>query len=144
MKLSTLRQLITEGAIVNEHGRVEYGWKTDLLDEEGDDYLPDGYDPSKVLELKLIEATEVGQGHGGALMREFLATPSVQQAELVFLDPSPYIAMDGKLPDVDETEWVQKLIRFYRKFGFRNNVKRGSHRMWLVRKGDIPDDELPT
>lgn len=142
MKLRDI--ILTEGCVVNEHGRVEYGWNREIFEEEGDDYLPDEYDRDKVLELKLIEAAELGSGHGAALMNAFLSTVSAREAELIFLDPSPYIAMDGKLPDVNETEWVEKLVRFYRKFGFRNNPRIPTGRMWRVQKGDIPDELLPT
>jgi len=74
-------------------------------------------------------------------MKEFLTSPIAKSAELIFLDPNPHL---GKFANsgMDEDEQMEKLKRFYRKFGFRNNPR--SARMWIVQKGTIQDSKLPT
>lgn len=142
--MSTFRQFITEPAvnISDEAGKLKADWKTDLEAEEGEGYLPDGYSYSKVLELETIEAADLGKGYGEKLMKEFLNSPQAKSAELIFLDINPFIGKFKHLQDLSEEERLDKLERFYRKFGFRN--KKRHSRMWLVIKGEIPIDELPT
>lgn len=128
-------------SIKNKHGTLSASWKSraELNSEEGSsNYIPKGY--SKILELSMVEAKELGKGHGDALMREFLASPAVSEAQLVFLDPNPYNGLfaDTKLSDEKQ---MDLLMRFYAKYGFRNRPR--SRRMWLVRHGTIEDSELP-
>ena len=142
MKIS---DLITEQKgfkIKNSHGELEADWKTDLLDEEDEDYLPDGYDPNKVLELKYIEAKELSKGNGEALMKEFLNSQVAKSAELIFLDPNPFM---GKFEnsELSDNEQIAVLHRFYKKFGFESR-RDGSGRMWKVQKGSINKSGLPT
>ena len=137
--------LLTEQSglvIKNLHGILEADWKTDLLDEEDEDYLPDGFDPNKVLELKYVEAAELGKGHGEALMKEFLNSKLAKSAELIFLDPNPDM---GKFEDseISDNEQITRLHRFYKKFGFESR-RDGSGRMWKVQKGSIRKNDLPT
>lgn len=120
-------------------GLLHAGWKKDLQDEESEDYLPQGYDYSKVLELGLVAAREPGKGQGEALMKKFLSSPIAKKAELIFLDPHPRF---GKFADLPEKEAFEKLYRFYHKFGFES--RRVGGRMWKVQKGSIPKNELPT
>lgn len=134
MKLQDLFES-AEFKIANEHGELNAAWKSDLEDEEHKGYIPKGY-KKKVLELKYIEGRRPGDGT--ILMKAFLASPMAKSAELIFLDPSPHFEDDGK----SEDEVLESLAKFYRKFGFRNNPK--ALRMWLVQKGEIEDDKLPT
>lgn len=126
----------------SELGELSYGWKSkkDLCDEEDTKkYIPDGYD--KVLELGGIFAAEPGKGQGDKLMKQFLDSPEAGKADLIFCDPVPGLGSNFK-SDMSEAEQVEKLMKFYRRYGFRNNPK--SHRMWLVKKGSISDNKLPT
>ena len=116
-------------SIKNKHGTLRASWKSraEMNSEEGSsNYIPKGY--SKILELSMVEAKELGKGHGDALMREFLASPAVAEAQLVFLDPNPYNGLfaDTKLSDEKQ---MDLLMRFYAKYGFRNRPR--SRRMWL-------------
>ena len=133
------KQFISEGQIKDDTGYIKWNWKSDLEDEEDEGYIPPGY-KKKVLELSIIEVGEPGKGHGEELMRKFLDSADVKKAELVFLDPSPHEGVNWNNKDEEGT--VKRLQKFYRRFGFRN--RPGSNRMWLVRKGSIPDDQLPT
>lgn len=131
--------------IENEHGVLNARWKYDLLEEEDENYLPEGYDPRKVLELAEIYVSRRGQSHGEALMKEFLNSNIVKKAELVFLDPVPLSGYGDGSDDgrhKNPLQRIEALKRFYTKFGFRSRV--GHNRMWLVRKGTIKDSELPT
>ena len=136
-----LREALNEDFkhVDNEDGELTYGWKTDLEDEEKPGYIPTGYS-KKVLELGGIFAATPGKGQGDKLMKLFLASPEAKKAELIFLDPVPGIGgnFNSKMSD---TEQVRRLQAFYRRYGFRN--KPGSNRMWLVKKGSIPDGKLP-
>ena len=127
--------------IRDQRGKLVANWKTDLLEEETDDYLPPGYSPRKVLELSVIEASKLGEGNGASLMREFLASPIVKRAQLVFLDPSPNIGKNWRCGVPDDVQ-IERLQKFYRQFGFRN--RPGANRMWLVLKGKIGENDLPT
>jgi ribosomal protein S18 acetylase RimI-like enzyme len=124
--------------IKNLYGTLLANWKTDLDEEEHDGYVPDGY--TKILELSVISADKIGQGYGKKLMDEFLRSKIARSADLIFLDPNPYI---GAFEDSDKTddEQIAKLKLFYAKFGFRSHPR--SARMWLVQKGNIPDSKLP-
>lgn len=126
--------------VVNDDGELTYGWKSDLEDEEDVGYIPKGYS-KKVLELGGIFAATPGKGQGDRLMKLFLDSPEAKKAELIFLDPVPGIGanFNSKMSD---TEQIRRLQAFYRRYGFRN--KPGAARMWLVKKGTIPDDKLPT
>jgi hypothetical protein len=140
-----IKDIVTEQSgivIKNSHGILEADWKTDLLDEEDDDYLPDGYDPNKVLELKYVEAKELGKGNGESLMEKFLSSQVAKSAELIFLDPNPYM---GKFEDsaLGDNEQIARLHRFYKKFGFESK-HNNSGRMWKVQKGSISKNDLPT
>ena len=125
--------------IKNQYGELKANWKTDLDEEEFDGYVPEGY--SKILELEIITASKIGAGYGKKLMDEFLRSSIAKKAELIFLDPNPYI---GAFEDSDLTddEQIAKLKKIYAKYGFRNNPH--SARMWIVNKGSIPTDKLPT
>ena len=124
----------------SEDGSLVYSWKDDLEDEESRGYIPKGY-KKRVLELGGIYANSPGIGQGDRLMKQFLNSPEAIEAELIFLDPVPGIGanFDSKMSNLEQ---VRRLKAFYRKYGFRNNPK--SDRMWLVQKGSIPDDKLPT
>jgi hypothetical protein len=121
------------------YGMLYADWKKDLAEEEDEDYLPSGYDYNKVLELGIISATEIGKGYGDRLMKEFLVSPVAKKAELIFLDPVPNVLESTAVP---EHVQIAKLAKFYEKHGFRRNPK--SNRMWLVQKGSIPTNKLPT
>lgn len=133
------RKSITEGQIKDETGYIKWNWKSDLADEEGPEYLPSGYS-QKVLELSIIETKEQGKGHGEQLMKKFLASADAKKAELIFLDPNPHEGANWGTSNEEET--IARLQKFYRRFGFRN--RPGHARMWLVQKGQIPDNRLPT
>lgn len=135
MKLKEL--YLVEGQIKDTTGYVKWNWKSDLEDEEHEGYIPDGYS-KKVLELSIIRTKELGKGAGQELMRKFLESTDAKKAELIFLDPSPN---EGPDDDLLDEERIERLQKFYRKFGFRN--RPGSDRMWLVQKGSISDDQLP-
>jgi hypothetical protein len=130
------------------HAHISYGWKKDLLDKEDEDYLPDGYNPNKVLELKLITVNkkeDLYKGYGTDIMKKFLETPIAKKAELIFLDINSntgFINWPSKEYIKNKTKILDDLEKFYKKFGFRNKHKHA--RMWLVQKGKIPDNELPT
>lgn len=126
--------------VESPEGSLTFGWKTDLEEEEERGYIPKGYS-KRVLELGGIYANDPGQGQGDALMKKFLASPEAQEAELIFLDPVPGLGSNFKSKDSDEIQ-IRRLQAFYRKYGFRNNPK--ANRMWLVLKGTIPDNKLPT
>jgi hypothetical protein len=125
----------------SELGELTYGWKSkkELNDEEYDGYVPTGY--NKILELGGIFAAEPGKGQGDKLMKLFLASPEAKKADLIFLDPVPGLGANFKSTRSEEQQ-VDDLIRFYKRYGFRHNPK--SKRMWLVMKGEIPDNKLPT
>lgn len=139
MKLKELFEGKTIYKINNSNGKLHANWKTDLQDEEGEDYLPDGYDYSKVLELGLVAAKDPGKGQGDELMKEFLNSSVAKKAELIFLDPHPGF---GKFKQLPEKEAFDKLYRFYKKFGFES-IRIGG-RMWKVQKGSIAKSDLPT
>lgn len=126
--------------IVNDDGELTYGWKSDLEDEEDVGYIPKGYS-KKVLELGGVFAKTPGKGQGDRLMKLFLNSPEAKKAELIFLDPVPGIGANFK-SKMSDTEQIRRLQAFYRRYGFRN--KPGANRMWLVKKGTIPDEKLPT
>lgn len=126
--------------VESPEGSLTFGWKTDLEEEEERGYIPKGYS-KRVLELGGIYANDPGKGQGDALMKKFLASPEAQEAELIFLDPVPGLGSNFKSKDSDEIQ-IRRLQAFYRKYGFRNNPK--ANRMWLVLKGTIPDNKLPT
>jgi len=132
---------IIEGQIKDDTGYIKWNWKSDLEDEEDEGYIPDGY-KKKVLELSIIETEKQGEGHGAALMKKFLTSPDAKKAELIFLDPSPQEGANWG--NKDEVGTVDKLVKFYSRFGFKHNPKSTTRRMWLVQKGSIPDDQLPT
>jgi len=129
----------SEAQIKTAEGYVKYGWKSDLEDEEHAGYIPDGYS-KEVLELQMISVNNPGNGDGDKLMKQFLQTPEAQAAELIFLDPFPGQAVNADSAMSDD-EQVNKLQKFYRRFGFKNNPQ--SNRMWLVQKGSIPANRLP-
>lgn len=127
--------------IKNDHGVVYFQWRTkkDLENEEHEGYIPKGY--TKILELEEIKAKAIGKGHGEPLMKTFLESPAAKEADLIFLDLSPYVGtFIHKSPEREE-DVMKKLEKFYKKFGFRN--RRSLSRMWRVQKGTIPDSELP-
>jgi hypothetical protein len=126
--------------VENADGELTYGWKYDLEDEEHKGYIPKGY-KKKVLELGGIYAAKPGTGQGDKLMKLFLASPEAQEAELIFLDPVPGLGANFK-SKMSDTEQVRRLQAFYRRYGFKNNPT--ANRMWLVKKGSIPDNKLPT
>jgi hypothetical protein len=135
-----LQELLNEGQIKDKTGYIKWNWKTDLADEEDNpEYLPPGYS-QRVLELSIIETAEQNKGHGEKLMKRFLASTDAKKAELIFLDPSPHEGVNWGTSN--EGEIIARLQKFYRRFGFRN--RPGHARMWLVKKGEIPDNELPT
>lgn len=121
-------------------GMLEYRWNTWLEEEEHEGYIPDGYS-KKVLELEILTVHKPGNGHGDELMRAFMKTTEFKKAELVFLDPVPGMGVND-VTDMSEEEQIRRLHKFYSRFGFRRNPK--ANRMWLVRKGEIPDNKLPT
>ena len=127
----------------DENGEMVYGWKSvkELNDEEDEGYIPDRY--TKVLELGGIYANEPGKGQGDKLMKRFLSSPEAKKAELIFLDPVPGLGKNFKSVRSEEQQ-VNDLVRFYKRYGFRHNPKSATKRMWLVKKGEIPDNRLPT
>lgn len=128
----------------SELGELTYGWKSkkELCDEEDDkQYIPAGY--NKILELGGIFANTPGKGQGAELMKQFLESPEAQKADLIFLDPVPGLGSNFKSIRSEEQQ-VSDLVRFYKRFGFRHNPKSATKRMWLVKKGEIPDAKLPT
>lgn len=137
----SFKQFIAEGTIKDSSGFVKWGWKKDLADEESDEYLPPGYSYDKVIELSMVQATTPGQGDGAKLMKKFLASPDLKKAELVFLDPNPGEGANAESAELDHVQ-VQRLKKFYSRFGFKSNGK--ANRMWLVLKGSIPSDQLPS
>lgn len=138
--MKVLISLSSSFRIDDARGLLLADWKADLKDEEHEDYLPKGYSYNRVVELKLIQASKIGQGYGDKLMDEFLNSPLARKAQLIFLDPNPG---EGKFHSSKVPDHVQiaKLQAFYRKHGFRNNPR--SHRMWLVQKGTVQDADLP-
>jgi hypothetical protein len=141
MKLKSGQRLLaaTKFVINNKYGSLEYNWKSDLEDEEYPGYIPDGYSKT-VLELSYLIASELNKGYGSKLMNTFLNSPQAKKAELIFLDPNPDEGLFEN-SGIPEREQINRLIRFYGKFGFRHAP--GSTRMWLVRRGTIPDNKLP-
>ena len=128
----------------SELGELTYGWKSKkaLCDEEDNKhYIPAEY--TKILELGGIFAAEPGKGQGDKLMKQFLASPEAQKADLIFLDPVPGLGANFKSVRSEEQQ-VGDLVRFYKRYGFRHNPKSATKRMWLVKKGEIPDNMLPT
>lgn len=134
--------VLMENIIKTPEGTLEYGWKNDLEEEEEEGYIPPGY-KKRVLELQMIKVKTPGQGHGDTLMKAFMETPQFKRAELVFLDPSPGIGANRQT-DMSEAKQVARLVKFYKRYGFRHNPKSATKRMWLVRKGELSDTELPT
>ena len=116
-------------------GSLTYRWRADLPPR----YIPSGY--TNVLELGGIFANTQGEGQGDTLMKIFLSSPEAKQAELIFLDPVPNLGSNYDSSD-SETMQIRRLQAFYRRYGFRNNPK--ATRMWLVQKGSIPTDKLPS
>jgi hypothetical protein len=144
MKLIDLVLLETREFKNSELGELTYGWKSkkELCDEEDNKkYIPDGY--TKILELGGIFAAEPGKGQGDQLMKQFLDSPEAKKADLIFLDPVPGLGANFKSSKSEDRQ-VADLVRFYKRYGFRHNPKSATKRMWLVRKGEIPDALLPT
>lgn len=148
LQFELIKKPVSEGLIMEEKilktedGELWYTWRKDLEDEEFEGYIPDGYS-KRVLELSLLKVNEPGKGHGDELMKAFLETPEAKKAELIFLDPNPGIGVNFK-SSMSEAQQVAKLVKFYKRYGFRHNPKSATKRMWLVRKGSIPEHELPT
>lgn len=138
MKIFELYEAKSDFAINKPYGKVRAKWNSEIFDEEDEDYLPKEYDHSKILELQYIEAID---GKGEELMKEFLSSSIAKSAELIFLDPNPHL---GKFANsgMIEDEQVEKLYRFYKKFGFES--QRVGYRMWKVQKGKINKKDLPT
>lgn len=130
----------TKYSINNDRGRLKAQWKDDLEDEEGEGYIPEGYNKT-VLEFELVEAKRIGKGDGDSLIKEFLNSPIAKSAELIFLDPNPSVGLFAN-SDLSDAEQIKKLKEYYRKYEFRNNPR--SDRMWRVQKGQIEDHNLPT
>lgn len=130
---------LNEFKINNQYGKLLANWKSDLEDEEHKGYIPKGYSKT-VLELSIVKAKELGKGYGEKLMNEFLNSSIAKSAELIFLDPNPNIGLFDK-SGISEIDQIEKLKRFYSKFGFRNNPK--SNRMWRVQIGTIATKDLP-
>lgn len=139
MKVAELFEATSSYALNKPYGKVRAKWNSEIFEEEGEDYLPDEYDHSKVLELQYIEAQD---GKGEELMNEFLSSKVARSAELIFLDPNPHL---GKFQSsgLNSGEQVDKLYRFYKKFGFESR-RGGNCRMWKVQKGSIEKNDLPT
>lgn len=136
----TFKQFLFEVHREEPEGSLVYYWKDDLEEEEHEGYIPKEY-KKKVLELGGIFSNETGKGQGDALMKKFLASPEAKKTELIFLDPTPNLGhFHGARKSEDQQ--VESLMKFYRKYGFRN--RPGNRRMWLVQKGTIPDNELPS
>ena len=134
--------VLMEKILRTPQGSLEYGWKSDLEDEEEEGYIPAGYS-KRVLELQLIKVKDPGKGHGDELMKAFLNTPEAKKAELIFLDPVPGIGANHDASESEE-EQVDRLVKFYKRYGFRHNPRAATKRMWLVQKGELSDTELPT
>ena len=145
MKLSELIPLFEDKTFKDdENGSLVYGWKNrkDLCDEEGNkNYIPVGY--TKILELGGIYANEPGKGQGDRLMKHFLASAEAEKAELIFLDPVPGLGKNWGSSKT-EADQIAALIRFYKRYGFQHNPRSATKRMWLVKKGNIDVDKLPT
>lgn len=143
MELHNLHNLHEERKIhiENEDGSLVYGWKSDLEDEEDVGYIPKGYS-KKVLELGGIFANDPGKGQGDRLMKLFLGTPEAKKAELIFLDRVPNLGTNHGSGKTEEQQ-MEMQRRFYERYGFRARSKN-TGRMWLVRKGEIPDNRLPS
>lgn len=136
MRVSLSRGLLIE----NDYGLLKADWKKDLAEEENKDYLPSGYSYDKVVELQVIRASKQSSGYGSKLMEEFLKrlkSHPYNKAELVFLDPSP----DMLESNVEDRITIERLKKFYSKFGFRSHPQ--ADRMWLVLEGHISDTLLP-
>lgn len=133
-----LFEVKSDYALNKPYGLVRAKWNSEIFDEEGEDYLPEEYDHSKILELQYIGASD---GRGAELMKEFLDSPIAKSAELIFLDPNPNL---GKFENtrLSQVEQFDKLYRFYKKFGFES--RRIGSRMWKVQKGSIEKNDLPT
>lgn len=116
---------------------LEYGWNSEIFDEEDDDYLPDWVSKDKVLELKLVDVgDQIGKGIGKKLFDKFMQTKSAKSAELIFLDVNPHYS------NFPEDVALQKLKQIYSSWGFRSNGH--SNRMWIVQKQEIKDADLPS
>jgi hypothetical protein len=140
----TFKQFIAEGKIKDETGYISWNWRTskDLGEEEdNEEYIPKEF--KKVLELGMIVVDQPGQGHGEQLMKKFLESPDAKKAGMIFLDPNPGEGVNWG-SNVPEEKQVERLVKFYKRFGFRHNPKSATKRMWLVQKKSIPDDQLPT
>jgi len=139
MTLDELFEAKSDYALNKPYGKVRAQWNAEIFDEEGEDYLPDEYDHSKVLELQYIEAQD---GKGEELMKEFLNSQVAKSAELIFLDPNPHLGKFEK-SGMSAGDQIDKLYRFYKRFGFES--RRGQNgRMWKVQKGTIEKNDLPT
>lgn len=142
--MQTFKEFLAESTdtvhFSDEHGELAYGWNSELEDEEFKGYIPKGY-KKKVLELNGIFAAELGKGNGDFLMKKFMDSPQFKAAELVFLDPVPGMGEFYGSKRTHEQQ-ITSLMKFYRKYGFRNNPK--GQRMWIVRKGELADDKLPS
>lgn len=111
--------------IENEHGRIDFNYKDDLNDEEGECYLPDFYQDA-VMEMCMIKASQKGGGH--RLMQEFLSHEVVRKAKLIFLDCSPFF-QEG-----EEAQVMQRLHDFYKRYGFVGKCNDGYSRLWRVQE----------
>lgn len=140
----TFKEFLTEGKIKDETGYISWNWRmsTELGEEEdNEEYIPKEF--KKVLELGMIVVDEPGKGHGEELMRKFLETPDAKKAGMIFLDPNPGEGVNWN-SNVPREKQVERLVKFYKRFGFRHNPRAVTKRMWLVQKKSIPDDQLPT
>ena len=140
----SFKQFLSEGKIKNETGYISWNWRTreDLGEEEDDEfYIPKGI--KNVLEIGMLVVDKPGHGHGEELMKQFLETPDAKNAAMIFLDPNPGEGVNWNSNVPKETQ-VERLVKFYKRFGFRHNPKSVTKRMWLIQKGPISDDQLPT
>lgn len=144
IKAAALRVLSHSSPFKNRDGEVHYAFKDveELCDEEdNDNYLPKGVET--VLEIQTVAAKVQGKGHGTRLMDAFMNQAFVKKADAIYLDPSPLLeSLDGKKVEGDEEEILDKLERFYTRWGFRN---RHIHsRMWIFNKIKVRPSKYPT
>ena len=138
-----LRVLSYSSPFKTQDGHVSYKFRDvgDLEAEEDEGYLPLGV--NTVLEIELVSATTQGYGHGTKLMAAFMSQSFVKEVDAVYLDPSPLMySLDGVRPEGSEDEVLDRLQRFYQRFGFRNRFHHS--RMWIFNKISVPTNELPT